>query len=46
MKIEKTTTMILIIILMMGLINSLTSCRTITVQQAANGKAKCGKWLK
>jgi len=23
-----------------------TSCRTVTVQQAANGKAKCGKRLK
>ena len=28
------------------LIFSLSSCRCITVQQAANGKAKCGKWLK
>ena len=28
MKIEKTTTMILIVILMMGLINSLMSCTT------------------
>ena len=46
MKIEKTTTMILIVILMMGLLNALMSCRCITVQQAANGKAKCGKWLK
>jgi hypothetical protein len=23
-----------------------SSCRTITVQQAANGRAKCGKWLR
>jgi hypothetical protein len=46
MKIQKTTTVILIIILMMGLINSMTSCRSISVQDAANGKAKCGKRLK
>lgn len=24
----------------------MAQCRTVTVQQAANGKAKCGKWLR
>jgi hypothetical protein len=42
----RTTTTILIIILMMGLLNALMGCKTITVQDAANGKAKCGKRLR